>query len=1138
MAGMGFGRIQGRLRESTGGAPPQIPIQVSVKGVTAMSLRSILRGAPALLLLVSSAPSFAAVCEAVKLRVESQVNPMGVESARPRLLWQMADSRRGARQLGYRVLVASKPELLRDGKADLWDSLMVNSDKAVDVAYGGKRLESRGRAWWTVRVWDKDNRPSPWARASRWEVPLLKVTDWKAQWIGVKQAEAQVDSLTDAQWIWASDAKPGQDYAAGKRWFRASFELPNKPIRSAVLVGAVDEQFTATVNGQQAGSGNGWVTATSIPIQTLLKTGRNTIQVVGNNTGGPAGLAMLVRVTFDDGTTQRLGTGPDWQSSMAAPAGGDESKWMPASVLGPVGPGIWGTPKVSGGQGGPASLLRKTFNLSKPVKSARVYVTARGSYRLRINGERVGNDILTPDWTDYRKRIPYQVYDVTKLVRQGDNAVGAILGDGWYASGLGWALQHWSFGPGPTQLLMQLEVEYADGTRDTVVTDGTWKAAESAIQRSEIYAGETYDARKEQPGWDRPRFADSGWKAVDFRVGVDRSPTAAGWPGNDTAVEGFPPAQLVAQSSPAIQHTIVVEPLAITNPAPGVYIYDMGQNMVGWARLRVKGKSGDRIRMRFAEILQPNGRIYTDNLRRAEATDTYTCRGRGDSYYEGREFTKDSTAEDMRKPSSGEVWEPHFTYHGFRYIEVTGYPGTPGKGTIEGIVFHTAAPETASFSCSSEMVNKLWSNINWGLRGNLESVPTDCPQRDERLGWMGDAQIIWPTMTYLRDVQSFTHKWMHDVMDAQSAAGGFSDVSPRVIDEADGAPAWGDAGIVLPYTAWKRFADTRIIDETYPAMQRWLAYIDSANPDHLWMKRRNNDFGDWVAVNDTPTDKGVIATAYFAQDARMLSEMARAINKNADADKYEQLFRDIRSAFQKRFVHEDGTIGNGSETCYVLAMHMGLLEPAQESAAMRLLVADIERHNMHHTTGFIGTPFLMLVLSSHGRDDIAYTLLLNDTFPSWGYMIKKGATTMWERWNGDTGDPAMNSFNHYAYGAVGEWMVRDLGGIDRASDGTGFQRIAIHPRIDPRMTWADTSFDSPYGRVTSSWAAKAGEPFILNVTVPANTTAWVYVPAASPDRVMESGQPIDPASGIRFVKMHGDRAIFEVPAGSYKFEGR
>lgn len=1087
-----------------------------------MSLRAIVRGASVLLLLaMASVPARAAVCEAMKLRVESQVNPLGVDTARPRLSWQMADARRGARQLGYRILVASKPELLRERKADLWDSLLVNSDRSIDIGYGGKRLDSRARAWWTVRVWDMDGRPSPWAKPSRWEVPLLKLTDWKAQWIGVKQAEAAQDTLGDARWIWASDALPGKDYPAGKRWFHAIVELPNKPIRSANLVGAVDEQFTAFVNGKQAGSGNGWVTASSTPVGGLLKAGRNEITVVGNNTGGLAGLAMLLRATFDDGATKRFVTGPEWKASLTEPpasATGDEPAWKPVADLGPVGPGVWGTPKVSGGQGGSAPLLRKTFTLSKPVKSARVYVTARGSYRLHLNGERVGNDILTPDWTDYRKRIPFQIYDVTKMLRQGENAVGAMLGDGWYASGLGWALQRWAFGPGPTQLLMQLEVEYADGTRDTVVTDGSWKAGEGPIQRSEIYAGETYDARREQPGWTTVKFADSGWKSVDWTGSVDEVPVSITVDGrNNVTIDSTKvtsPIPLVAQNSPTIQHTVTIVPLAITNPAPGVYIFDMGQNMVGWARLRVRGKSGDRIRMRFAEILQPNRQIYTDNLRRAEATDTYTCRG------------------------GGESWEPTFTYHGFRYVEVTGYPGTPKLDTIEGVVFHTNSPETATFACSSTMVNKLWGNINWGLRGNLESVPTDCPQRDERLGWMGDAQIIWPTMTYLRDVQSFTHKWMHDVVDAQSAAGGFSDVSPRVIDESDGAPAWGDAGIVLPYTAWKRYGDTRIVDETYAAMQKWLEYINSANPDHLWMKRRNNDFGDWVAVNDTPTDKGVIATAYFAQDARMLSEMARAINRGADADKYEALFRDIRTAFQKAFVKADGTIGNGSQTCYVLAMHMRLLEPAQEGAAMRLLVADIERHNIHHTTGFIGTPFLMLVLSNHGRDDIAYTLLLNETFPSWGYMIKKGATSMWERWNGDTGDPAMNSFNHYAYGAVGEWMVRHLGGIDRPSDGTGFQRIAIHPRVDPRMTWADTSFDSPYGRITSSWAAKAGEPFVLNVTVPPNTTAYVYVPAASADRVTESGLPIDPASGIRLVGMDGDRAVFEVPPGSYRFEGR
>lgn len=443
------------------------------------------------------------------------------------------------------------------------------------------------------------------------------------------------------------------------------------------------------------------------------------------------------------------------------------------------------------------------------------------------------------------------------------------------------------------------------------------------------------------------------------------------------------------------------------------------------------------------------------------------------------------------------------SYHGFRYVEVTGFPGTPTLDSITGVVFHTAAPYTGTFSSASEIANQIWKNTMWGQRGNLESVPTDCPQRDERLGWMGDAGIFWRAAAYNMDMQAFTHKWMRDVVDAQSKEGGFPDVAPRVIDNSDGAPAWGDAGVIVPWTAWRQYGDRRIVAENWAAMERWMNYIHEQNLDLIWTKRRNNDFGDWVPANST-TPKDLIATAYWAQDAKMMMDMARAIHRDPDSAKYSRLNDGIREAFIHKFVRDDGTIGNGSQTCYALALHIGLLPDSLRKAALDHLIADIQSRNGHLSTGFLGTPHLMFALSENGRADVAYTLLLNETYPSWGYTIRKGATTIWERWNGDTGDPSMNSYNHYAFGSVVEWLYREVAGIDTDPSSPGFERIVIRPRPDARLRHARAEYDSVRGKIVSEWTFDAAGAFALNVTIPANTTATVILPNGT-TKVVGSG---------------------------------
>jgi alpha-L-rhamnosidase len=651
----------------------------------------------------------------------------------------------------------------------------------------------------------------------------------------------------------------------------------------------------------------------------------------------------------------------------------------------------------------------------------------------------------------------------------------------------------------PDRFVTQLELDYTDGSHDTVVSDESWKASASPIVRSDIYGGEVYDARLERAGWEKPGFDDSNWKPAD----VSDAPAIA------VSSQITTPARVIA----------TLDPKSV-KPVGGAYIFDMGQNMVGWATLKVKGAAGLKVRLRFAEILNPDGTIYTANLRNADATDEYTLRG-GDE----------------------ETFSPHFTFHGFRYIEVTGYPGTPQLDAIKGdVVSSVSGDPVAKLATSSDLVNRMWSIGIWGQRGNFLSIPTDCPQRDERLGWMGDAGVFWRTGSYNFDIAAFSQKFVQDIVDAQTSQGAFTNVSPNTLpfgggetegtsawnEGMVGAPGWGDAGVIVPWTTWIQYGDKAIIEENWDAMQRWMDFIQSRNPDFLRKNGVGPNFADWLAP-DQNTNKDLLATAYWALIANMMSQMAHAVGKDADAKRYDDVLQNIRTAFQKAYIKEDGTVGTGTQTSYVVALYTKLAPAVLEPALVDKLVKDIEAHNWHLSTGFLGTPFLLFTLADHGRSDVAYRLLLNDTYPSWGYMLSKGATTWWERWNGDTGDPAMNSYNHYAFGSVIAWVYRYAAGIDTTLDSPGFKEIVIHPHLDARMTSARAEYDSIYGKIISDWTGSSTGPFSLKVTIPANTSAKVFLPVVAGAKATEDGKPVEthPENGSD---------VIQIGSGSYNFE--
>ncbi len=1052
------------------------------------------------------------------LRCEYLPNPLAIETTRPRLYWTLESKQRNQTQSAYQILVASAPEELKADRGDLWDSGKVVSDQSIHVAYNGKPLHSGQAAWWKVKTWDKQGRESAFSSPAHWEMGMLSPGDWKAQWIGMPASAAanNANIWQNAKWIWYPEGNPRQSAPAGNRLFLRSFPIrANATVAKAELIGIVDNSFEAFVNGKRVGSQSGWQSPARIDIKDRLKPGDNTVALVANNTDGPAGLAAVVSITYADGNVTRVATGKDWQASKdeAKPSSSASATaaLLPAMEIANIGDAPWGMP---GGTAidRPAPYLRKTFTVGKPLRSARVYATAQGLYKLSFNGKPVSQDIFRPGWTDYNKRIQYQTYDVTHLLQSGNNAVGVVLGDGWFCGHVGLTGGN-NYGTQP-RAFVQLHLTYTDGTSETVVSDGSWKAANGPILRDDLLDGETYDARKEMPGWNTAEFDDHSWQQAEEekekrRRGEEET--------NLSTLHSPLSTLLVSQPDQSVEKVEELKARSVAEKPKSAYVFDLGQNMVGWARIKVKAEAGTVVRVRFAEMLNPDGTIYTTNLRGAKATDYYTCRGGGNV----------------------ETWEPSFTFHGFRYVELTGLDSKPGLDAVTGVVITSATPPAGTFACSSPLVNQLQHNIVWGQRGNYLEVPTDCPQRDERLGWMGDAQIFVRTATYNSDIAAFMTKWTQDVVDAQSPDGGFSDVTPRMGDRSDGAPAWGDAGVIVPWTIYRCYGDTRLVAERYPAMQKWIEYIRSANPDFIWRKRANNNFGDWLNVqSDTPRE--ILATAYFAYDTKLMAQMARAIGREEDAKQYEALFANIKAAFNREFVGVDGRIKSDTQTAYVLALRFGLLPEAKREIAARYLVDDIvNKRKGHLSTGFLGVGYLTPTLTQTGHLDVAYRLLNNDTYPSWGYSIRQGATTIWERWDGWTEtkgfqDPGMNSFNHYSLGSVGEWMYASVAGIDLDPTQPAYKHSVLHPHPGGGLTYARATYDSIHGRIISDWKLENGQ-FAYRITVPANTTATVYVPASTAEQVMESGKPAGKAEGVTFVRMENNCAVYEVGSGVYTF---
>ncbi|WP_232495653.1 alpha-L-rhamnosidase [Novosphingobium kaempferiae] len=988
------------------------------------------------------------------LRTEYTTELLGTHVERPRLSWRLESNGRGVMQRSYRIRAATSADALAGGPW-LWDSGEVAADACFDLAWDGPALSSMQRVWWDVEV--ADNLGASARSAPTWfETGLLSPEDWRADWIETEDEDAAADRAAGLQWIWSADPLDPRIHG-----FRLDFDVPADLTDAEVLIAAKDNLLGVWINGEAARLPDLVYWGTLLPATSRIVPGRNSICVLASaDTTGffpvdGGAMAALIRLRRANGDVERLVSGPEWKV-LTDPAEDWIAPGFDASAA------IAAVPSASRAQGDPrpkepAVCLRTEFEAGAPVISARLYVTALGAYEARINGAPVSDAALAPEISVAKSHVLYQTYDVTDLVREGANTLAVTVADGFYAGAFGWRMERYGFGPAPRRLLAQLRIDHADGSSKWIATGPDWRIGPSPVTEADIYGGETHDARLEQAGWDRPGFDDSAWPTV--RLG--EAPAAA----------------LIAQTSPALRPTQVLRARSVTEPVPGRFVLDFGQNLPGWARLGVTGPVGTEIVLRFAELLNTDGTVDQSNLRRAEATDRYILRG----------------------DPEGENFAPRFTYHGFRYVEVEGWPGVPTMEDIEAVAVHSDCRETGTMTFAAPLLQRIWDNTVWSQRSNFFAVPTDCPQRDERMGWMGDIQVFLDAAAFNMDVDPFIRRFLLEARAAQRPDGAYPIVVPQPLSFPDVVTAgWSEAGVILPHGLWRRYGDTAVIDENWAAMERWMDYVARGNPDNIWRNDRGLDLGDWLSVDailpdDETTPRVLCATAYWAYSAQLMAEMALATGRNDAFAGYSALREAIGRAFAAELVDADGKAGNGSQASQVLALYMGLVPEDRREGALRVLTADIRARGMKLSTGFLGTPYLLDVLADGGAWEEVAGLLLQTAYPSWGYMPSAGATTIWERWNGDVGDLSMNSYNHYAFGAVVGFFYRRLAGIAAAEP--GFRRIAVRPVWLPEVGRVSAVYEAPVGRIATVVDGDERGLSSLSLTVPANTTALVELPA-------------------------------------------
>lgn len=883
----------------------------------------------------------------------------------------------------------------------------------------------------------------------------------------------------------------------------AQIEVTNLLVESRIEPKGIDEPAPRLSWQLQSSNRNVKQTAYQVKAATNQKSLEKDSQLTWNS--GKVNSDQSVFVSYD-GENLKPATQYYWQVRVWDNQG-NVSKWSEPSswIMGLMATNNWKAKWIQVGfeetKERPSPMVRKEFETSKKVDHAVAFITAKGLYEAEINGQKVGDACLTPGWTSYNKRLQYQTYDVTDMLKRGTNAIGVTLGNGWYRGNIGFNGKVNFYGD-QLALLLQIHITYEDGTEELVVSDQTWNSSTGPIIYSEIYHGETYDARLEKKGWTKPGYDDSEWKAVSVK--------------NDSK-----DILITTENEPVRKHE-VFHPVEILTTPEGDRVIDFGQNLVGWVQVKASGEAGTRITISHTEVLDKDGNFYTESLRSAKQQNTFILKGEG-----------------------MEEFEPHFTWQGFRYIKIEGYPGELRPENFTATALYSDMEPTGTFSCSDSLINQLQHNIQWGQRGNFLDVPTDCPQRDERLGWTGDAQAFARTASFNFRVHRFFSKWLKDVVADQYANGGVPFVVPDVLTNGQVSPGWADVATIAPWTMYLAYGDKQLLEDQYESMKAWVEYIRSVSIDNLW--KPASSFGDWLFYRpfddnsgmSAVTDKAFIAQCFYAHSTQLLINAADVLGKKEDVKEYSGLLDKIKNAFTQEYMTPNGKLVSGTQTAYVLALNFDMLpEPLRAQAAKRL-VENIRTYNTHLTTGFLGTPYLCHVLSRYGYADVAYELLMQKTYPSWLYPVTKGATTIWERWDGIKPDgsfqtPTMNSFNHYAYGAIGDWMYRSIAGIDTDPVNPGYKVCKIKPTIGRPLNYARAELKTYYGKIVSGWKIK-NRKIILNISIPVNTKARIFIPASNQNTVTENGKSLA-VQGIEIIENTGEYLLVEVGSGDYQFE--
>lgn len=1079
--------------------------------------------------------------EITRLTTEYMDRPMGIDVKQPVFGWQMQSDRYGAAQTAYRIVFATSEENLENGTYT-YDSGTVNSPTSVCIKYNGPELAPCTRYYWQVLVTDERGKvhESP---ASWFETGLMGGLWGNAMWIASNKMQLSPYRFDYAIEYDVETTKPGPAkfiFGAPQEDCYVFVMLDTRDSAKVMLGNALYNketvQHTLNVSNiippadatkkhhirlEVRGGGN-YDVKVSLDGRVISQGNQTSINCMRDSIGRPQARLFSIGYRqpqgFDAVFSNIKLLNYKWDNLVLNSdpktynAKGDNKAvlWMPSSDIN-------------------APIMRKSVNVAKAVKRARLYATARGAYWFYINGQRVGDGYLNPGWTDFRHRIMYNTYDVTQMLRQGNNALGIELGHGWFCDDFGWAGAMWGdqYGYKPSALAM-IKVEYTDGTNETFVTDNTWKVYNGGpLYVNNLYHGVIYDARREVDGWKEPGFNDAAWE----KVAILPPPPAS------TEIQGYVGLE--------IKNNITLTAKKMTRIG-NRFIYDMGQNFAGVPRLKnMKGRKGQTITIHFAEMLYPEtvpdnprapltrehyernkGQMYMDNYRSAISTDYYTFRG----------------------APEGETFEPPFTQHGYRYVSIDGLDEPLPLEDVEGIVLESVGEQISRYETSNADINQLFNNIVWGQRGNFLAVPTDCPQRDERLGWTGDANVFCRTSTYNMMTGPFFNRWFYTLRDQKSENGDVGGYYPFMGGTKEGAPrsgfergcGWSDVTITVPWEMYQQYGDLGFVERHYGAMKDYMKFLESQAKDYIYPDAFY--WGDWLAP--MPTNISMLSTAYFGYDARLMREMAKALGKTDDAVYYDKLYRNISRAFCNYFFDSEGYTIEGNhegtprmdtQTSYLLPLaFLELPEDLQQKAVKHLLEA-IERSNYHLQTGFLGTPLLCNVLSNFGHNDIAYKLYTQTEYPSWLFPVKQGATTMWERWNSYTikegfGEVSMNSFNHYAYGAIEEWIMSHNLGIQRDENRPGYKHILMQPKIDDTFSFVKGGFRSVYGDISSAWEIKPSGTEI-EFTIPANTTATFTLPVSSMDNLkLKKGK-----KGVSSKSFDDGKAVYELKSGTYKF---